>query len=263
MVDLNKPVNHAQFSRAFIRRRGWRPCCATGRRNHVGFQHRMAGRSSFFAYDGKVLPAKVPAANRSNSYLPEGWSPRWRRAPMRRSARHRFVAVAQRGKIIARERSNSRKANAEFVDKVTIHAATTERSLRRSRFAHRTHVPRWRSSTRCTRRLRAGREFGDDERSTWKRVFAAPSTIQPPISKLRSPRPLLPERYEGEQSLPARPAGKVLRTYANSTRRKPGTTTRDRSCARKNLHVGRTQTEETADRRRGRRTESRRCEWKR
>lgn len=226
MVDLNKPVNHAQVLRAFNSGgAAGGSCCATDGETTWAFSS-DGGPKFVFRTDQKSF-GKSPGANRSNSYLPAGWvtaMAAWRNAASGKS----LVAVAQRGKIIASGKKQFQENETDFVDKITIHdgdngAIIATLPLRALGLAARDGV------------LYALHPDGNGfavssatmKEQTWTRVFAVPAIIQPADLELDSHGRFYLSDTKANKVFQLDRAGKILRTYGKLDAQKPGTYDRE------------------------------------
>ena len=118
MIDLKRPLGYGQFLRAFNSGgAGGGNATATDGETVWSFCNE-GGMKYVYRADGKNF-GDSQGANRTNGYLPEGWvtsMAAWR------EGNKPFVAVAQRGKIIAGSRAKQYlESTSEFIDKITLH----------------------------------------------------------------------------------------------------------------------------------------------
>ncbi|MCX5684269.1 MAG: hypothetical protein NT049_11365, partial [Planctomycetota bacterium] len=127
LIDLKKPLGLGQFVRAFTSGGAAGGTSVATDGETVWAFSTDGGPKFVYRADAKPFGSS-PGANRSNSYPPEGWvtsMAAWRDAANGKP----FVAVAQRGKIVAQGKRGFAESDTEFVDKVTVHDGASGKVL--------------------------------------------------------------------------------------------------------------------------------------
>jgi len=182
MFDLKKPVGYGQFVRAFNSGgAGGGTATATDGETVWSFCNE-GGMKYVYRADGKSF-GRSDGANRTNGYLPKGWvtsMAAWK------DGGKSFVAIAQRGKIVAAENKKQYVESAsEPVDVVTLHdgengAALAESPLRRPlSLSVRDGVLYALHGEGEGFAVSAARLGAGAFSSPWKRIFSVPSQIHP------------------------------------------------------------------------------------
>ena len=227
MIDLNKPDGYGQFLRAFPSGgAGGGKATATDGETVWSFCDE-GGMKYVYRADGKSF-GESHGANRSNGYLPDGWvtsMAAWRHGEKP------FVAIAQRGKIVAEEGGRHRgyrESATEAVDKITLHDGENGKVLaelllpRPQSVTVRDGVLYALHAEGAGFAVSAVRVGSGGPQGKWERLFAVPASIRPFDMKVDSRGRFYISDEAANHVYQLSRAGKVLRTFGRLDAQKPG-----------------------------------------
>ena len=236
MFDLNKPIDYAQFIRAFNSGgAGGGPCAATDGEMVWAFST-DGGPKFVYRADMKSF-GQSPGANRRNGYLPTGWVTSMA-VLTDKAAGQSYVYVAQRGKIEEEKPEGNRKysryseSTTDFVDIINIHNGADGAILGTIPLARPQALVVRNSSLYAMHADGAGPGAGlvvsklalknGLADGAWKKLFAIPSTITPADFEMDSKGRSYIIDTAANKVYQLSTTGKVVQTYGRLAVQKPG-----------------------------------------
>jgi hypothetical protein len=232
MFDLHKPVDYAQFIRAFNSGgAGGGPCVATDGETVWAFST-DGGPKYVYRADMKSFGSS-PGANRRNGYLPEGWVTAMA-ALTDKTSTQSYVYVAQRGRIESYQAEGNSKylrykeSSTDFVDTITIHNGADGAILGTAKVARpqalvvhegRLYTLHADGSDLVVSSVALKNGLPD---GSWKRHFTVPKTITPSDFELDSKGRAYLSDTAANKVHQLDLSGKVLRSYGRLSVQKPG-----------------------------------------
>ncbi len=226
LIDLKKPIGYEQFMRAFPSGGAAGGTSATTDGETVWGFSTDGGPKFVYRTDGKSF-GKSEGANRSNSYLPEGWVTAM--AVARDAHNKPVVFVAQREKIIETAGHDFGESATEFADKITVHDGENGKILREL------SLPRPQGLAAQNGKVyvlhKAGEDFAvsetDVEKNEWRRVFIVPQNINPFDLEADSHGRFYLSDEKANKVYQLDAQGKITRTFGRLAAQKPGTYDRE------------------------------------
>jgi len=226
VVDLHKPLGYEQVLRAFPSGGAAGGSSVATDGETVWVFSSDGGPKFVFRADGKSF-GKSPGANRTNAYLPDGWvtaMAAWRDPTAGKS----LVAVAQRGKVVAKRQHQFVESDTEFVDKITIHDGDNGKVLaewpllRPQGLAAREGMLYALHGEGHGFAVSAAKLAGAAPGASWQRVFTVPTDIAPADIALDSRIRFYLSDTAANKVFQLERTGKVVRTFGRLAAQKPG-----------------------------------------